>query len=44
MNLTPEEKADGRENYYEAIGVSRRDFFQQTIATGAVGAAGIGAA
>jgi predicted dehydrogenase len=43
MNLTPEEKKIGKDNYYEAIGVSRRDFFKDVIAAGAVSGAGLGA-
>ena len=43
MNLTPEEKAIGRDNYYAAMGVSRRDFFKEVIAAGAVSGAGLGA-
>ena len=43
MNLTPEERAIGSDNYYEALGVSRRDFFKEVIATGAVSGAGLGA-
>jgi predicted dehydrogenase len=43
MNLTPEEKTVGRDNYYEALGVSRRDFLKEVIATGAVSGAGLGA-
>jgi predicted dehydrogenase len=44
MMLTPEEKQVGRDNYYEAVGYSRRDFLKQVIATGAVAGAGLGAA
>lgn len=43
MNLGPEQKAVGRDNYYEAIGVSRREFMQKVITTGAVSGAGLGA-
>ena len=55
MNLTPEDKAVGRANYYGAVGaldqsnyqdasgVSRRDFLKGVIATGAVSGAGLGA-
>jgi len=51
MNLTPEEKEVGRDNYYEAVGsyhafgpdVSRRDFLKTTIGTGLVSGAGLGA-
>ena len=31
MNLTPEEQAVGKENYYEAMGVTRRDFLKGAI-------------
>ena len=30
MNLTPEEKEVGRGNYFDAIGVRRRDFLCNT--------------
>lgn len=43
-NLSPEEKQVGRDNYYEATGVSRRDFMKGIVATGAVTGAGLGAA
>lgn len=55
MNLTPEEKQVGRDNYYTAIGamdqsnyqdrrgVSRRDFLKGVVAAGAVSGAGLGA-
>ena len=43
MNLSPEDKAIGRDNYYEALGVTRRDFLREVIATGAVSGAGLGA-
>jgi len=42
-SLTPEERAVGRDNYYEAVGFTRRDFMKQIIATGAVAGAGLGA-
>ncbi len=46
MNLTPEEKAVGTENYYSAVSaydkMSRRDFLTRTIAAGGITAAGIG--
>ncbi len=56
MNLTPEEKTVGKENYHAAMdamdgadyrdarGVSRRDFLRGVVATGAVSGAGLGAA
>ncbi len=43
MNLAPEEKEIGRDNYYEALGVSRRDFLKNVIAAGAVSGGGLGA-
>jgi predicted dehydrogenase len=55
MNLTPEDKAVGRGNAYEAIGamdqsdyhdthgVSRRDFLKNVVAAGAVSGGGLGA-
>ncbi|MCP4815783.1 MAG: Gfo/Idh/MocA family oxidoreductase [Planctomycetaceae bacterium] len=43
MNLSPEEKEIGRENYYEVIGVSRRDFMKRVVAAGAVSGGGLGA-
>ena len=43
MNPNPEEKAIGRDNYYEAVGVNRRDFMKEIIAAGAVSGAGLGA-
>lgn len=45
MNLTPEEKEIGRENYYDAVGVTRRDFLvANAIGAATVGAGGLGAA
>ena len=45
MNLTPEEREVGQDNYYEAVGVTRRDFLMSSvIGTGAVSAGGLGAA
>jgi len=43
MNLTPEETEVGRENYYEAIGVHRRDFLKGVVAAGVTSGAGLGA-
>ena len=43
MNLTPEERAAGRDNYYEATGVTRRDFLRGVVGAGAVSGAGLGA-
>ncbi len=55
MNLTPDEKQVGKDNYHEAMGamdtssysdahgVSRRDFLKGVVAAGAVSGAGLGA-
>jgi predicted dehydrogenase len=43
MNLTPEQKAVGKDNFHEAIGVTRRDFLKSGIVAGAVSGAGLGA-
>lgn len=47
MNLTPEEKVVGRDNYYEAVtahdNMTRRGFLQRVIAAGAVSGVGMGA-
>ncbi|HIM31492.1 MAG TPA: Gfo/Idh/MocA family oxidoreductase [Planctomycetes bacterium] len=43
MNLTPEERAVGRENYYEAAEVNRRDFMLKASAIVGTGGAGLGA-
>jgi predicted dehydrogenase len=43
MNLTPEERAVGQDNYHDALSVSRRDFLKGVIAAGAVSGAGLGA-
>lgn len=47
INLTPEEREVGRENYYSAVTaheqVSRRDFLVRSIAAGGATAAGVGA-
>ena len=43
MDLTPEEKAIGKENFNQAIGTTRRDFLMGTLATGAATGAGLGA-
>src|SRR5262249_24725734 len=45
MNLTPEERTVGQENYYEAVGVTRRDFLMTNVlGATAMGAAGLGSA
>lgn len=43
MNLSPEERAVGRDNYHEAVGVTRRDFLRGVVGAGAVSGAGLGA-
>ncbi|MCB9873696.1 MAG: Gfo/Idh/MocA family oxidoreductase [Planctomycetaceae bacterium] len=43
-SMTPEEKATGKSNYYEAVGVSRRDMLKGVVASGAVSMGGLGAA
>ena len=43
MNLSPEEKAIGKENFLEALGTTRRDFLQGTLVGGATTGASIGA-
>ncbi len=43
MNLTPEERQVGQENYHDALSVSRRDFLKGVVAAGAVSGAGLGA-
>jgi predicted dehydrogenase len=44
MNLSPEEKKIGKENFHEAVGTTRRDFLKggiaATVAAGGVGALG----
>ncbi len=41
--LSPEQKETGKANYYEAVGMSRRDFMRGVVAAGAVSGAGLGA-
>ncbi len=41
--LKPDERAVGEANYYEAVGMSRRDFMRGVVAAGAVSGAGLGA-
>jgi predicted dehydrogenase len=44
MNLSPEEKKIGKENFHEAVGTTRRDFLKggvaATVAAGSIGALG----
>lgn len=44
MNLKPEEQAVGKENFNEAVGISRREFLQGSVAAAAVSGVGLGAA
>jgi hypothetical protein len=41
--LSPEEKATGQSNFYEAVGFTRREFMQGVVAAGAVSGGGLGA-
>ncbi|MCU0716969.1 MAG: Gfo/Idh/MocA family oxidoreductase [Pirellula sp.] len=41
--LTPDEKNIGQNNFYEAVGFTRREFMQGVVAAGAVSGAGLGA-
>jgi predicted dehydrogenase len=41
--LTPEQRATGQANYYEAIGMTRRDFLRGVVGAGAVSGGGLGA-
>ena len=43
MNLSPEDKEVGRDNYYEAMGVTRREFLGNVIGAGAISGVGLGA-
>jgi predicted dehydrogenase len=43
-SITPEERETGQANYYEAVGVSRRDMLKGIVASGAVTMGGLGAA
>ena len=43
MNLSEDEKTIGKENYYDALGVTRREFFQGALAAGAGVTASAGA-
>jgi len=42
-NLTPEQKQVGMDNYYEALGVTRRDFLKGVALAGVTSGAGLGA-
>src|SRR5262245_42511379 len=43
MNLTPEQRTIGKQNFYESLGTTRREFLAGTVAAAAVGGAGLGA-
>ena len=43
MNLSPEEKAVGKDNYHAALGHTRREFLQGTLAAGIGASAAAGA-
>jgi len=42
MNLTPEQKQIGKDNFDEMVGQTRRDFLKKSIAAGVVSGAGLG--
>lgn len=42
MNLTPEQKAIGKDNFNQVIGDTRRDFLKKGLAAGVVSGAGLG--
>ncbi len=41
--LSPDERKIGQDNYYESLGVTRREFLQGVVGAGAVSGAGLGA-
>lgn len=41
MDLSPEDKAIGKENFYQAVGTTRRDFLLGTLGTTGVGLGGV---
>ncbi|HMO85989.1 MAG TPA: Gfo/Idh/MocA family oxidoreductase, partial [Lacipirellulaceae bacterium] len=43
MNLTPEQREIGKQNFYESLGTTRRDFLKGTVAAAAGGGVGLGA-
>ncbi len=43
LPLSSEQRETGKENYYEAVGVTRRDFIKNVAAAGVVSGAGLGA-
>jgi len=42
MNLTPEQKTIGKENFNDAVAITRRDFLSGTVAAGLATGAGLG--
>lgn len=44
LPLTPEQREIGKDNYYEAVGVTRRDFLKGAAGAGLASGAGLGAA
>ena len=43
MNLSPEEKEVGKQNFLEAVGTTRRDFLKSSVLAGVAGGATLGA-
>jgi predicted dehydrogenase len=43
MNLTPAQRDVGKQNFYESVGSTRRDFLKGTVAAAAGGGIGLGA-
>ena len=43
MNLTPEQREIGKQNFHEAVGTTRRDFLKGAVASGAVASGALGA-
>jgi predicted dehydrogenase len=43
MNLSPEERKTGKQNFDEAVGTTRRDFLKGSVLAGGVAAGGLGA-
>ena len=44
MNLTPEQRDIGKQNFYEALGTTRRDFLKGSALSAALAGTGLGAA
>ena len=42
MNLTEQQKAIGKENFDDAVAITRRDFLTGTVAAGLASGAGLG--